>query len=211
MAHCLTKAVGRIPSRGAETAKDETSDGETSGYQYVNWTIAPESDIADTSSNMLYGSETAVTTSVNGETDGYLFYKLAYFYPEIIDEETGEGTGEYETTGTLGFYWGDTEDGGANCGGPFTNGAKLAWLAIPKETTDSSGDAKISFYPFENGESNIEPDDSSATDSETTGISAANADLQIATKIIFTLQGVRVNDMSQKGIYIVDGRKVVKQ
>ncbi len=185
-------------------------DSETSEYQYVNWTIAPETQ-TDTSSNMLYGSETAVTTYVPDEDpNNYLFYKLAYFYPEIVDEETGEGTGEYETTGTLGFYWGDTEgDSPTNCGGPFTNGAKLAWLAIPKETTDSSGDAKISFYPLED-DSDIEPDNN-ATDNETTGISAANTDLQVATKTIFNLQGVRVNDMSQKGIYIVDGRKVVKQ
>ncbi|MCD8305894.1 MAG: hypothetical protein LUC49_04450 [Prevotella sp.] len=197
-------------SEVTETA-DEATGSKTSGYQYVNWTIAPESDIESTSSNMLYGSQTEVTTSVNGVTDGYLFYKLAYFYPEIIDEETGEGTGEYDyDNGTLGFYWGDTEgDNATNCGGPFTNGAKLAWLAIPKETTDSSGDAKISFYPLE-GENDIEPDNN-ATDNETTGISAASADVQVATKTIYNLQGVRVGDMSKKGIYIVDGRKVVKQ
>ncbi|MCD7713903.1 MAG: leucine-rich repeat domain-containing protein [Prevotella sp.] len=197
-------------SEVAETA-DEATGSETSGYQYVNWTIAPESDIESTSSNMLYGSQTAVTTSVNGETEGYLFYKLAYFYPEIIDEETGEGTGKYDyDNGTLGFYWGDTEgDSPTNCGGPFTNGAKLAWLAIPKDETETSGDAKISFYPLE-GDSDIEPDNN-ATDNETTGITAANTDVQVATKTIYNLQGVRVNDMSKKGIYIVDGRKVVKQ
>ncbi|MCD8305824.1 MAG: hypothetical protein LUC49_04085 [Prevotella sp.] len=195
--------------KGPENATSESAEN----HSFVNWTINTDNDTyPKPDKNMLYGSQTAVTTYVPDEnSDDYRFYKLAYFYPEIIDEETGEGTGEYDyDNGTLGFYWGDTEgDNATNCGGPFTNGAKLAWLAIPKETTDSSGDAKISFYPLE-GENDIEPDNN-ATDNETTGISAASADVQVATKTIYNLQGVRVGDMSKKGIYIVDGRKVVKQ
>ncbi len=206
-----TAVLIRKTSTASETIEEETSDGETSGYQYVNWTIAPESDIESTAENMLYGSQTAVTTSVPGEdSSNYLFYKLAYFYPEKVDED-GEGTGEYDyDNGTLGFYWGDTEgENATNRGAPFTSGAKLAWLAIPTEETELDG-AKISFYPFEDS-SNIAPDDDSATDSETTGITSASADVQSAAKTIFTLQGVRVNGISRPGIYIVGGHKVVKK
>ncbi|MCD8288656.1 MAG: hypothetical protein LUC26_01905 [Prevotella sp.] len=86
----------------------------------------------------------------------------------------------------LGFYW-DQANGAA-----FTSAAFKAWLAVPDDTAD----AKISSFVL--GEDN------------TTGISSVDSS-KPATDAIYNLQGIRVNDMSRKGIYIVGGKKVIKK
>ncbi len=115
--------------------------------------------------------------------DNYLFYTLNY---DGIDDETGV----YKD---IGFYW-SAEDGG-----PFSIAAKKAWLAIP---TDAANGAKFSTFLFgDNG--------------ETTGIKAINNtssdDVRTGDGYIYNLAGQRVNDMNRRGIYIVNGRKVVKK
>ncbi|MCD8306227.1 MAG: hypothetical protein LUC49_06190 [Prevotella sp.] len=86
----------------------------------------------------------------------------------------------------LGFYW-DQDNGAA-----FTSAAFKAWLAVPDDTAD----AKISSFVL--GEDN------------TTGISSVDSS-KPATDAIYNLQGIRVNDMSRPGIYIVGGKKVIKK
>ncbi len=81
----------------------------------------------------------------------------------------------------VGFYWANEE------GSAFTSEAHKAWLA-----TGTAHPAK--FIGFGEGGS-------------TTGISAVES--SPATDDIYTIQGVRVSDMSQKGIYIVGGKKVL--
>lgn len=84
--------------------------------------------------------------------------------------------------GSVGFYWGDAE------GGAFENGAHKAYLAVANST-----DAK-SFYLFEEN---------------TTGIDAVQgARLNAQGMEIYNLNGQRVMN-ARKGIYIVNGRKVV--
>lgn len=84
--------------------------------------------------------------------------------------------------GSVGFYWGDAE------GGAFENGAHKAYLAVANST-----DAK-SFYLFEEN---------------TTGIDAVQgARLNALDMEIYNLNGQRVMN-ARKGIYIVNGRKVV--
>ncbi len=84
--------------------------------------------------------------------------------------------------GSVGFYWGDAE------GGAFENGAHKAYLAVPNST-----DVK-SFYLFEEN---------------TTGIDAVQgARLNAQDMEIYNLNGQRVMN-ARKGIYIVNGRKVV--
>lgn len=84
--------------------------------------------------------------------------------------------------GSVGFYWGDAE------GGAFENGAHKAYLAVANST-----DAK-SFYLFEEN---------------TTGIDAVQgARLNAQDMEIYNLNGQRVMN-ARKGIYIVNGRKVV--
>ncbi len=85
----------------------------------------------------------------------------------------------------LGFYW------GAENGGAFEITANKAWLAVP--TTE--GTRALSFKKGE---------------SDTTGITTLPATTETtAVNGIYTLQGVRVADMSQKGVYIVNGKKVL--
>ncbi len=92
----------------------------------------------------------------------------------------------YDSNGeNLGFYW-DQEEGAA-----FTIDAHKAWLAIPKT-------ANVKLAGLVIGE--FDP----------TGIKTITAESNAKTDAIYTLQGIRVNDMSKKGIYIVGGKKVVK-
>lgn len=85
----------------------------------------------------------------------------------------------------LGFFY------GAKDGGAFNSKSGLAYLAVPNSTSD----VKYSGFLFY---------DSTGT---STGVSAADA-LQQGDVIIYNLQGQRVS-APQKGIYIVNGKKVL--
>ncbi len=130
--------------------------------------------------NLLYGSSTETTTNVNGNEDDYYFYKL---------------TVDAATESKLGFYWG-AEDGAA-----FTMPANKAWLAIPRPS-QSGGDDEDWPYGVPSLKFNFDGD-------ETTGITSVVTPAVSAPAGIYSLQGVRVSDMSQKGVYIVDGKKVI--
>ncbi len=91
-----------------------------------------------------------------------------------------------ETDG-VGFWWGATD------GGPFENEAHKAYLRIPKsEFEDISAPAKIFIF---GGEGLI-----------STGINKVDKIAEDAA--IYNLNGVRVNKV-QKGVYVVNGKKVV--
>lgn len=87
------------------------------------------------------------------------------------------------TAGTgLGFYW------GAENGGAFIVKAGTAYLAVPEsEANNAKG------FAF---------------DGETTGIENVNVAAN-QSKTIYNLNGQRVSNMSQAGLYIVNGKKVV--
>ncbi len=89
--------------------------------------------------------------------------------------------GDYD----IGFYYGAAD------GAAFTSAANKAWL--PLTTTQAAG---ARFIGFGDG-------------GDTTGISSVEANDGAKVSGIYTIQGVRVSDMSQKGIYIVDGRKIL--
>lgn len=82
----------------------------------------------------------------------------------------------------LGFYWG-AEDAGA-----FNVKAGTAYLAVP---TSEANNAK-----------------GFAFDGETTGVENVNVAAN-QSKTIYNLNGQRVSNMSQAGLYIVNGKKVV--
>jgi hypothetical protein len=85
------------------------------------------------------------------------------------------------TEGSIGFYWGAAD------GGAFTNGAHKAYLVVPAEQAKAMG------YSF-NG--------------IVTGIRSIGAEVENGE--IYTIGGVRVKaDKLQKGIYIVNGKKMV--
>lgn len=82
----------------------------------------------------------------------------------------------------LGFYW------GAKNGGAFKVKAGTAYLAVPaSEANNAKG------FAF---------------DGETTGIENVNMAAN-QSKTIYNLNGQRVSNMSQAGLYIVNGKKVV--
>ena len=86
----------------------------------------------------------------------------------------------------VGFWWGATD------GGPFKNGAHKAYLVVPKDTFGDDALAKIFIF---GGEGLI-----------STGINQVDKIAEDAA--IYNLNGVRVNKV-QKGVYVVNGKKVV--
>lgn len=83
----------------------------------------------------------------------------------------------------LGFYW------GAENGGAFSVKAGTAYLAVP------AGDDPAKGFAF-NGEA--------------TGIEGVNANVE-NVKAIYNLNGQRVASMAKPGLYIVNGKKVVRK
>lgn len=89
----------------------------------------------------------------------------------------------YDKHEGLGFYW------GADNGGAFKVKAGTAYLAVP------AGDATAKGFTL-NGEA--------------TGIEGVNANVENA-KAIYNLNGQRVASMAKLGLYIVNGKKVVRK
>ncbi len=90
---------------------------------------------------------------------------------------------DYTANTGLGFYW------GADNGGAFSVKAGTAYLAVP------AGEATAKGFAF-NGEA--------------TGIEGVNANVENA-KAIYNLSGQRVASMAKPGLYIVNGKKVVRK
>ena len=89
----------------------------------------------------------------------------------------------YDKHEGLGFYWGAPE------GGKFFVKAGTAYLAVPVSKAGAKG------FAF-NGEA--------------TGIEGVNANVENA-KAIYNLNGQRVASMAKPGLYIVNGKKVVRK
>lgn len=92
--------------------------------------------------------------------------------------------GDWTDKTLLGFYWG-AEDGGA-----FYVKAGTAYLAVPKA---NAADAK-----------------GFAFNGEATGIEGVNANVE-NVKTIYNINGQRVASMAKPGLYIVNGKKVVRK
>ena len=92
--------------------------------------------------------------------------------------------GDWTNKTQLGFYW------GAEAGGAFYVKAGTAYLAVPK--AKAAGAKGFAF----NGEA--------------TGIEGVNANVENA-KAIYNLNGQRVASMAKPGLYIVNGKKVVRK
>ena len=90
---------------------------------------------------------------------------------------------DYTAKTGLGFYW------GAENGGAFYVKAGTAYLAVPVGESTAKG------FAF-NGEA--------------TGIDGVNANVE-NTKAIYNLNGQRVASMAKPGLYIVNGKKVVRK
>lgn len=88
---------------------------------------------------------------------------------------------DYDAKTGLGFYW------GAENGGAFSVKAGTAYLAVPESDATAKG------FSF---------------DGSTTGINGINV-ANNEPKTIYNLNGQRMNNLTQPGLYIVNGKKVV--
>lgn len=91
---------------------------------------------------------------------------------------------DYKAQTGLGFYW------GAEAGGAFYVKAGTAYLAVPEAKAAGAKGFTL------NGEA--------------TGIESVNANVENA-KAIYNLNGQRVASMAKPGLYIVNGKKVVRK
>ncbi len=129
----------------------------------------------------------ATTEEVTAPTTNYL-----YGYDTATTITTPTDCVYYMLTygangGSLGFYW------GVDGGGAFTSAAHKAYLAIPSDIANKASGISIK----------------KDADGDTTGISSVEANEGAKVSGIYTIQGVRVSSMSQPGLYIVDGKKVL--
>ncbi len=150
------------------------------------------------------------TNTDNSTTNGsYYYYMLDFGSKTVTTTTNDDGTTSTTTTyNDLGFYWHDSEGGAFNI-----SSSNKAWLAIPlDDITDENGEVKgITGFVIKDGDDiDNDIDEDLTGDGETTGITSVNADVT-ADGTIYTLQGVRVNGISWPGIYIVNGRKVIKK
>ena len=146
-----------------------------------DFTLLPHNTDAAPAGNLLKGHDESGLT-----TGGDKYYKLTY----------GSAGGAHESV--LGWYW------GAANGAAFTIGAHKAWLAL------SSAQARsLSFFAL-------------ADDDQTTAIGNVSSHPSATPAAVYTLQGQRVHLPHRsattgdtrsaglkKGLYIVDGKKIV--
>ncbi|MCD8297236.1 MAG: hypothetical protein LUC88_06660, partial [Prevotella sp.] len=172
------------------------------GAPYVNYTkntdYDEDAETVSESGSIMYGTVDPTTTAYtyalddNGDktTENYKFYKLSYIKNEYDVKE-------------LGFYWG-AADGAAFPINPtaadeatYATGAKLAWMALGTGTRGIKA-----FYPLDVNATGIEEIEMSGPEGSQYAADGSGND------VIYNLQGIRVNNMSKKGIYIVNGKKV---
>ncbi|MCD8289066.1 MAG: leucine-rich repeat domain-containing protein [Prevotella sp.] len=109
-------------------------------------------------------------------------------------EKTTEGYLFYKLTTknneNLGFYW------GADNGAAFTmTTAHKAWLAVP---VSEGSTIKLSGFSLDDA-------------GETTGIQSVEAETATFDGAIYNIAGQRLNSMTRRGVYIVDGKKVIRK
>ncbi|MCD8282343.1 MAG: leucine-rich repeat domain-containing protein [Prevotella sp.] len=153
------------------------------GTSYTNPTYNDISGEAVGGTNYLHGTVASSTiASVGGDDSDYFFYMLSFNKDNDPD--------------SLGFYW-----AGEN-GTAFEAPADKAWLALPKSLFASAEAASIKIGSFAAG-----GDD--GNEEQTTGITVRPA--YNTRGAIYTIAGQKVKDMNRKGIYIADGRKIVRK
>lgn len=106
------------------------------------------------------------------------------------------------TPGSVGFYWG-AEDGKA-----FMNKAHKAYFKFPKTSTTSAKSAFL-FSDITSWESTDDDNETSVNDT-TTGIKACRSDENDESDdTYYTISGIKVDEPTSRGIYIVNGKKIV--
>ncbi len=139
---------------------------------------------------------TDVPTDNEYSASNYSFYKLSYYTNKYGVKE-------------LGFYKQDDDGSPFSINGDTENhkydsGVKLAWLAVPKEDDEQSGSGVRAFYPLDENSTGIETIEASYPNGDMQGLGTGN-------DAIYNLQGMKVKEITKKGIYIVNGKKMVCQ
>ena len=124
-----------------------------------------------------------------GYVDGFNMLQPAPTNGDLFTAEEGYkyyklAYNDYKAQTGLGFYW------GAEAGGAFYVKAGTAYLAVPEAKAAGAKGFTL------NGEA--------------TGIEGVNANVENA-KAIYNLNGQRVASMAKPGLYIVNGKKVVRK
>ena len=168
-------AGSTVPAQTALLVKGEQ--GSYAAFTPITTEAAAQSPKSASASNLLYGTSTdAITTAPTEEA--YYFYKL--YYLNSVDGENSN----------LGFYWGQ------EAGGPFTNAANKAYMAIKQ----SDALQIVGFaLPYQG----------------ITGMSSITAEpeTRLNDGKTYTLSGTLVTNHGEgklpAGIYIRNGRKVL--
>ncbi len=141
----------------------------------------------DPNYNQEGGGLTDVPDDENYSASNYYFYKLSYYTNVNGVEE-------------LGFYMENADGSPFAIGGgdDYDSGVKLTWLAVKKE---SVAKAVRTFYSLDENSTGIESIEAAQPNDDV---------LNSGSDIIYNLQGMMVKEMTKKGIYIVNGKKVLR-
>lgn len=183
--HVVTVANGKVDMKSEmfKSAKTTIESAEVDGYYIpANTGILLYSD----AENADY--YTVENKTVDALAEGTNMLMPAPATTSVFTAETGYkyyklAFDNYEDQTGLGFYW------GADNGGAFKVKAGTAYLAVP------AGKATAKGFAF-NGEA--------------TGIEGVNANVENA-KTIYNINGQRMASMAKPGLYIVNGKKVVRK
>lgn len=183
--HVVTVANGKVDMKSEmfKSEKPTIESAEVDGYYIpANTGILLYSD----AENADY--YTVENKTVDALAEGTNMLMPAPATTSVFTAETGYkyyklAFDNYEDQTGLGFYW------GADNGGAFKVKAGTAYLAVPATEATAKG------FAF-NGEA--------------TGIEGVNANVENA-KAIYNLNGQRVASMAKPGLYIVNGKKVVRK
>ena len=183
--HVVTVANGKVDMKSEMFKSEKTTIESAEVYGYyipANTGILLYSD----AENVDY--YTVENKTVDALAEGTNMLKPAPATTSVFTAETGYkyyklAYDDYKAGTGLGFYW------GAENGGAFKVKAGTAYLAVPATEATAKG------FAF-NG--------------EVTGIEGVNANVENA-KAIYNLNGQRVASMAKPGLYIVNGKKVVRK
>ena len=133
-----------------------------------------------------YTVENKEVAAYNADLDNMLMPSVAggEFTAEAAKVYYKLAYNNYEASTGLGFYWGAID------GGAFYVKGGTAYLAVPKAKAAGAKGFTLS--------------------GEATGIEGVNANVENA-KAIYNLNGQRVASMAKPGLYIVNGKKVVRK
>lgn len=184
MPYAITVANGKITDKSNMFEPKETSAGMISGYYIpANTGIM----LYSTASNVNYYTVENYTVDALAEGANMLMpapVAGGKFTAEPDKVYYKLAYGDWTNKTQLGFYW------GVDNGGAFYVKAGTAYLAVPKAKAAGAKGFTL------NGEA--------------TGIEGVNANVENA-KAIYNLNGQRVASMAKPGLYIVNGKKVVRK